>query len=156
MVAAFRQFVGRNAMMAYLVMMAPRLVELRRVLKPTGSIYLHCDPTASHYLKLLMDSVFGKERFLSEITWKRTTAHNDAKRYGRIQDRILFYSKSALKTFNQPLGEYSESQLRRYKYSDERGRYRAENLTAPPLFADANRGMARRASGRQQTMAFFH
>ena len=72
MIAAFRQFVGSNAMMAYLVMMTPRLVELRRVLKPTGSIYLHCDPTASHYLKLLMDTVFGKERFLSEITWKRT------------------------------------------------------------------------------------
>ena len=61
MITAFRQFIGRNAMMAYLVMMAPRLVELRRVLKPTGSIYLHCDPTASHYLKLLMDAVFGKK-----------------------------------------------------------------------------------------------
>ena len=60
MISAFRQFVGGNAMMAYLVMMTPRLVELRRVLKPTGSIYLHCDPTASHYLKLLMDTIFGK------------------------------------------------------------------------------------------------
>ena len=59
MISAFRQFIGRNAMMAYLVMMAPRLAELHRALKPTGSIYLHCDPTASHYLKLLMDAVFG-------------------------------------------------------------------------------------------------
>ena len=75
MIWAFRQFVGANAMMAYLVMMAPRLVELRRVLKPTGSIYLHCGPTASHYLKVLMDTIFGKENFRSEITWKRTSAH---------------------------------------------------------------------------------
>ena len=74
MVSAFRQFIGRNAMMAYLVMMAPRLVELRRVLKPTGSIYLHCDPTASHYLKLLMDAVFGATNFRTDITWKRTSA----------------------------------------------------------------------------------
>ena len=71
------QFIGSNAMMAYLVMMAPRLVELRRVLKPTGSIYLHCDPTASHYLKLLMDAVFGKENFRNEIMWRRYGAHND-------------------------------------------------------------------------------
>ena len=68
MIGAFRQFIGRNDMMAYLVMMTPRLVELRRVLKPTGSIYLHCDPTASHYLKLLMDSVFGTRNFKNEIT----------------------------------------------------------------------------------------
>ena len=65
-------------MMAYLVMMAPRLVELRRVLKPTGSIYLHCDPTASHYLKLLMDAVFGAQNFRNEMIWPRTNAHNDA------------------------------------------------------------------------------
>ena len=67
MISAFRQFIGSNAMMAYLVMMTPRLVELRRVLKSTGSIYLHCDPTASHYLKLLMDTIFGKENFRNEI-----------------------------------------------------------------------------------------
>ena len=74
-VDAFRQFIGSNAMMAYLVMMTPRLVELRRVLKPTGSIYLHCDPTASHYLKVLMDAVFGKEHFVNEITWKTNDCH---------------------------------------------------------------------------------
>ena len=83
-------------MMAYLVMMAPRLVELRRVLKPTGSIYLHCDPTASHYLKLLMDTVFGPEQFRTEITWKRTSAHSDTRQgrqqHGRVHDLILFYS----------------------------------------------------------------
>jgi len=90
---AFRQLLGDNDMLAYLSMMAIRLVELRRVLKPTGSIYLHCDPTASHYLKLLMDAVFGPARFLSEIIWKRTHAHGSAKRYAPVHDTIFFYSK---------------------------------------------------------------
>ena len=75
---AMRSFLGQNDMMAYLTMMAQRMVELRRVLKPTGSIYLHCDPTASHYLKLLMDSVFGPRNFRNEITWQRTESHNTA------------------------------------------------------------------------------
>jgi site-specific DNA-methyltransferase (adenine-specific) len=83
-------------MMAYLTMMAARLVEMRRVLKDTGSIYLHCDPTASHYLKLVMDAVFGGENFRNEIIWKRTFAHGSAKRYGPIHDVILFFSKSEL------------------------------------------------------------
>ena len=77
---AFRTLLGESNMMAYLAMMAPRLVELRRVLKPTGSIYLHCDPTASHYLKLLMDAVFGPAFFRNEIVWKRTNSHSDAER----------------------------------------------------------------------------
>ena len=95
MVSAFRQFIGNNAMMAYLVMMTPRLVELRRVLKPTGAIYLHCDPTASHYLKLLLDAVFGPDRFVSEIIWKRTHSHGDPQRkFGAITDTLLLYSKS--------------------------------------------------------------
>lgn len=80
MITAFRQFVGRNALMAYLVMMTPRLVELRRVLKPTGSLYLHCDPTAGHYLKILLDTVFGKENFRNEIIWRRTGSHNAIRR----------------------------------------------------------------------------
>ena len=96
MVKAFRQFIGSNAMMAYLVMMAPRLVELRRVLKPTGSIYLHCDPTASHYLKLLMDAVFGVENFRNEvIMWRRTTepiTNQGSTIMGAVHDVILFYS----------------------------------------------------------------
>ena len=74
---AFWTFLGQSDMMAYLAMMAPRLVELHRVLKLTGSIYLHCDPTASHYLKLLMDAIFGPQHFVNEVTWKRTTAHSD-------------------------------------------------------------------------------
>jgi site-specific DNA-methyltransferase (adenine-specific) len=128
---AFRTFLGDNDVLAYLSMMALRLVELHRVLKPAGSIYLHCDPTAGHYLKLLMDAVFGPRRFLNEITWKRTTAHNDPHRYGRIQDRLLYYSKSSTKTFNRVPGTHSDAQLARYKYEDEGGLYRAENLTAP-------------------------
>ena len=91
---AFRQFLGDNDMLAYLAMMAPRLMELRRVLKPTGSIYLHCDPTASHYLKILMDAIFGTKNFLNEVIWKRTSAHSSAKRYGAIHDVLLFYGKT--------------------------------------------------------------
>ncbi len=134
MVAAFRQFIGSNAMMAYLVMMAPRLVELRRVLKPTGSIYLHCDPTASHYLKLLMDAVFGTVNFRSEITWRRTTSHNDAVRnYGALGDIILFYSKTEGFLFNVQHTAYSQDHLDNiYKYTDENGRrYGTDNLRSP-------------------------
>ncbi len=124
MVSAFRQFLGRNAMMAYLVMMAPRLVELRRVLKPTGSIYLHCDPTAGHYLKLLMDSVFGAQNFRNQIIWRRTTSHSDARGLGRVHDTILLYNKTASQfTWNniyQPLDpEYVENY---YRYEDSDGR----------------------------------
>ena len=98
LVQALLAFLGRNDMMAYLVMMAIRLVELHRVLKLTGSIYLHCDPTASHYLKLVMDAMFGVENYINEITWKRTTAHSDGKQgrkaFGNVVDILLFYAKS--------------------------------------------------------------
>ena len=82
MIDAMRQFIGANQMMAYLVMMAARLVELHRVLKPTGSLYLHCDPTASHYLKMVLDTIFGATNFINEIIWKRTTAHSDKQGLG--------------------------------------------------------------------------
>jgi len=85
---------GRNDVTAYLSMMAVRLIELKRVLKPTGSIYLHCDPTASHYLKVLMDSIFGARNFRNEIAWKRTNARSTEGRWPRIHDVLLFYSKS--------------------------------------------------------------
>jgi DNA modification methylase len=91
---SFRTLIGTSDMLAYLSMMAPRLVELHRVLKPTGSLYLHCDPTASHYLKLLLDAVFGARNFRNEIIWKRTFAHGSAKRYGPVHDVLLFYSKT--------------------------------------------------------------
>ena len=90
---AMRRFLGENDMMAYLAMMAVRLIELHRALKPTGSLYLHCDPTASHYLKLLLDGVFGAERFRNELVWKRTGVHGDSKTWSRVADTILFYSK---------------------------------------------------------------
>ncbi|MFN7963747.1 MAG: DNA methyltransferase [Thermoanaerobaculia bacterium] len=92
-VRAFRILLGESNLMAYLAMMAPRLAELRRVLKPTGSLYLHCDPTASHYLKLLLDAIFGAQRFRNQITWKRTSAHSSARRYGPVSDLLLFYWK---------------------------------------------------------------
>src|SRR5476651_1230331 len=95
MLRSMRAFLAENDMMAYLAMMAVRLLELRRVLKPTGSIYLHCDSTASHYLKILMDAIFGVERHINEIIWKRTSAHGDATRkFAAIHDAILYYGKS--------------------------------------------------------------
>ena len=97
---AFNLILGNTNMMAYLTMMAPRLQELRRVLKPTGSLYLHCDPTASHYLKVLLDMVFGAENFRNEIVWKRTSAHSSANKFGSIHDAIFLYSKSSNFTWN--------------------------------------------------------
>jgi adenine specific DNA methylase Mod len=95
---AFRTFLGENDMLAHLAMMAPRLVELWQVLKSTGSIYLHCDPTASHYLKMLLDAVFGPANFRNEIVWQRTSAHSDtrqgAQHFGRVHDIILWCTKS--------------------------------------------------------------
>ena len=90
LIQALRSFLGENDMMAYLTMMANRLLDLHRVLKSTGSLYLHCDPTASHYLKIVLDGIFGFEHFRNEITWKRTTAHNDSNRYGANTDTIFF------------------------------------------------------------------
>ena len=89
---AFYMLLDANDPMAYLVNMAPRLVELRRVLKPTGSLYLHCDPTMSHYLKIMLDAIFGPEQFQNEISWQRAGAKNDSVRYGRCHDVILFYT----------------------------------------------------------------
>lgn len=131
MIAAFRQFVGRNAMMAYLVTMAPRLVELHRVLKPTGSLYLHCDPTASHYLKIVLDTVFGKTNFRNEVIWKRVSAHNSAKRFGPIHDTILFYGKTASCTWNEVYVPYDEEYVEQfYRHVDDAARkYTSSDLT---------------------------
>ncbi len=130
---AMRSFLGQNDMMAYLTMMAQRMIELHRVLKQTGSIYLHCDPTASHYLKLLLDAVFGNTNFRNEITWKRFNFRADARRFGRISDRILFYTKSdefTWSTLRTPFREsYVESHFRNV---DEDGRrYTLDNLNPP-------------------------
>ena len=130
---AFHTFVGPNDMLAYLSMMAPRLVELRRVLKDTGSIYLHCDPTASHYLKMLMDAVFGAVNFRNEIIWRRTSAHaNVLSKYGVIHDTILFYTASPVWTWNQLYVPYDSAYVDMFfdqKDADGR-RYFRRDLTA--------------------------
>ena len=100
MLRAMRSALGENDMMAYLAMMAVRLIELHRVLKPTGSLYLHCDPTASHYLKLILDGIFGPTRFLSEIVWKRYGAHSNSNTFGAVHDILLFYKKGNTVTPN--------------------------------------------------------
>lgn len=133
MIGALRQFIGTNQMMAYLVMMAARLVELHRVLKPTGSLYLHCDPTASHYLKMLLDTIFNAENFRNEITWKRFNFHADANRFGRVSDRILFYSKTNQYTFNKLHKDFSDWYLgNKFNQIDDKGRkFSLDNLNPP-------------------------
>jgi len=131
---AMRSYLEECPLMAYLCMMAPRLLEMKRVLKPTGSIYLHCDPTASHYLKLLMDAVFGPRNYRNEITWKRTTAHNDPRRYGANTDIILFYSKSDNYKWIPQYVEHGEEYLKRFKGIDPDGRrWVDDNLSAKGL-----------------------
>jgi site-specific DNA-methyltransferase (adenine-specific) len=130
---ALLAFLGRNDMMAYLVMMAVRLVELHRVLKPTGSIYLHCDPTASHYLKMLLDSVFGTENFRNEIVWKRVTAHSDAKRWSPVADVIFYYSRGRTLTWNPRYMAHDEGYVEdKYTHAGADGRrYQLHDMTSP-------------------------
>jgi adenine specific DNA methylase Mod len=137
MVEALHSFLKNSPMMAYLAMMAPRLVELHRVLKPTGSLYLHCDPTASHYLRMLLDGIFGAKNFRTEIVWKRSSAHSDTKQgrkqHGRIHDVILFYSKSDDWKWNPTFMPYDEEYVETfYNRTDTKtGRkYRLSDLTA--------------------------
>lgn len=111
-----------NSMIAYLSMMAPRLVELRLALKPTGSIYLHCDPTASHYLKILMDSIFGVANFRNEIIWRRTGAHSPLRTFGPVHDTILFYSKTKDYFFNTVLRPYMRGHVESRYTKGEDGR----------------------------------
>src|SRR3989338_2608153 len=124
---AMEKLVGHNDMLAYLTMMTVRLIELRRVLKPSGSIYLHCDPTASHYLKILMDATFGKQNFRNEVVWsyKRYTASSE--RFQRLHDIIFLYGKSDSVKFNEPREEYGEKSGKadsHYKQDEEGKWYR--------------------------------
>ena len=137
---AMRAFLGQSDMMAYLAMMAPRIAELHRVLKPTGSIYLHCDPTASHYLKLLMDAVFGPKNFRNEVVWLRTMAKGlMSRRLPNNHDVILSYGKTNGSTWNvdatfQPYDELAldAKTASKYNHRDDDGRlYRLDNLTNP-------------------------
>ncbi|MDE0393211.1 MAG: DNA methyltransferase [Gammaproteobacteria bacterium] len=115
---------------AYLAYMAARILEMRRVLKPTGSIYLHCDDTASAYLRLVMDAVFGRGNFRNEIVWKRIGNHNDAGRFGRTNDRLLFYGAPIRRdAVRVPLTDANVSS--KYRHRDGRGRYRKGDLTGP-------------------------
>lgn len=116
----------------YIAWMQDRMVELRRVLKATGSLYLHCDPHASHYLKVMLDDVFGMTNFRSEVIWKRTTAHNSAKRYGPVHDVILYYTKTNDYTWNDQYQPYDEKYVAsKYRYQDERGLHRLSDITGP-------------------------
>ncbi len=118
----------------YLTMMALRILELHRVLKPTGSFYLHCDPTMSHYLKTVCDLIFGVKNFRNEIVWKRTTAHNDPGRYGANIDIILFYTKTDDWKWNELYQVHDEKYIARFKNRDDDGRlWQDDNLTAKGL-----------------------
>jgi len=149
---AARQTHGKS-MMSYLIMMAVRLIEMRRILKATGSVYLHCDSTASHYLKLLMDAVLGRRNFRNHIIWKRTSVHNSAKRWGPNLDSILFYTKGDQFTWNKVRQPYDPEYIDKfYRYQDEKGQYRVGDLTGAGLrhgnSGRAWRGIAPSKKGR--------
>jgi adenine specific DNA methylase Mod len=130
----WRNWLRESAMMAYLTMMATRMVELRRVLKPTGSLYLHCDPVASHYLKVLLDAIFGPVRFRSELIWKRTSAHsNTGANYGDVTDTILYYSRDKSPIWNKPTIPLSQENIdSKYTYREADGRrYSTRDLRNP-------------------------
>ena len=133
-IEAARQAHGKG-MQSYLIFMAVRILEMHRVLKPTGSIYLHCDPTASHYLKLLMDGIFGRANFRNEIVWKRTSGHSDSKTMGSVHDVILHCAKGPDASYNVQYGPYDEGYVKkRYKHADPDGRrFMDDNLTAKGL-----------------------
>ena len=134
MVQALRRFLGENDMMAYLTMMANRLMELHRVLKDTGSLYLHCDPTASHYLKIVLDGVFGKENFRNEIIWQRTSSKGDAKnKFGAVHDTILYYVKTDQAVMQPIYAEKDDEYFSRFRLDDNdgRGTYRLAPLDSP-------------------------
>lgn len=128
-------------LLAYLIYMVQRLLYMRSILRPTGSVYLHCDPTASHYIKVMMDGIFGHENFRNEIIWKRTFAHGGANRWGDVHDVLLFYSASDKYIWNRPLQAHGKDYLNtKYRFDDKRGRYRLVVLTGP--------GVTKGASGR--------
>jgi site-specific DNA-methyltransferase (adenine-specific) len=136
MLEAMRSFLGENDMMAYLAMMAIRLIELHRVLKPTGSLYLHCDPTASHYLKLLLDAVFGPTTFRNEIVWKRTSAHaNATQRVASVHDVLLHFGKSESVTYVAQYSPYDAGYVaEHFVHRDPDGRlFRRSDLVNPSV-----------------------
>ena len=130
LVLCLHRALGRNQLSAYLAMMTIRLVELNRILKPDGAIYLHCDQSASHVLRSVMDMIFGVDRFRSTIIWKRTSAHNDARYFGNVCDHILFYSGSPIRADQIRIDLDPEYVQRNYRHQDEHGQFMDDNLTA--------------------------
>ncbi len=132
-VADLLETAGRThskGMQSYLTMMAVRLLEMRRVLKDTGSIYLHCDPTASHYLKALMDAILGRNQFRNEIIWERTTGRKAGRQYGRAHDTILFYTASSKSTWEAPTVPQTETTVKGHDLmQDDGGLYRLSDLS---------------------------
>ena len=120
-IKGLREAIGENDMMAYVTMMSIRLIELHRILKPTGSLYLHCDPTASHYLKIILDVIFRPENFKSEIIWRRTGSHSRSLRYAPLHDTILFYTKSKTYTWNFPKRPYMQGHIEQNFIKDKHG-----------------------------------
>jgi site-specific DNA-methyltransferase (adenine-specific) len=137
---ALRGFLKENDMLAYLTMMANRLVELHRVLKDTGSLYLHCDPTASHYLKLVLDAVFGQKSYRNELIWKRGkgVSNTKTKQFPRNHDVIFFYTKTENNFYIRQFKEYSDVTLKAFRFDDNdgRGKYRLQELRD---YSDASR-----------------
>ncbi|EKU96702.1 DNA modification methylase [Leptolyngbya sp. PCC 7375] len=136
LLTSLEKVLGRGSLLAYLVSITLRVAEIHRVLKPTGSFYFHCDPTASHYIKIVLDSIFCPNGgdYKNEITWKRTTAHNDSSKYGNNVDIIFFYTKSKDYTWNPSYSMYTEDYKKRFKRKDANGRrWTDDNLTAKGL-----------------------
>ena len=130
-------------------------------MRPAGSLYLHCDPTASHYIKVMLDGIFGHQHFQNEIIWKRTTLHSDSKTWSRVSDAILFYTKSDKFTWNEPREAQSEEYLAsKYTHDDGDGRkYQLDNMTSPETAPEHDVRMeglslpAERLALREKTMA---
>ncbi|WP_299680556.1 site-specific DNA-methyltransferase [uncultured Roseobacter sp.] len=136
--SSLRLILGTNDMLAYLTMMTARLVELHRILKPTGSLYLHCDPTASHYLKIVLDGIFGPQHYRTELSWRRQSAHNDGaqgrKQFGNVRDTIFFYTKSSKWTWNTLYTDYKQDYVDKfYRHIEPKTgrRFRLGDITAP-------------------------
>src|ERR1700730_14655709 len=120
-------------LLAYLIYMVQRLLQMKSILRPTGSIYLHCDATASHYIKVMMDGIFGHLNFRNDIIWKRTTTHSDSKTWSRVSDNILFYTAGKTFIWNTPREPHSEAyKADKYRYNDGDGRlYGLWDMTSP-------------------------
>lgn len=131
LILGFEKILGKGSLFAYLVSMTQRIAEIYRVLKPTGSFYLHCDPTASHYLKLVCDALFCSRggSFKNEIIWQRTSSHNDSRKWGAVNDHIFYYTKSKKNKWNPTFTDYNQKYIADfYRYQDEKGKYRLDHI----------------------------